>query len=241
MVRTGLNTTKKNYFYTVLFLDNYYPEKEETVLSNLYQQSKTEKKLFSITNTTNTANVKWLDKYTLWVRPGITSPLTLEMWNEQDKPIFYCPILKAGIDSISVGQVVAESNSTFKLYFDEENNPPPKDGETSKLAIKNLPNFDLQEEQFSIPGASLEENLTHQTGLAIVFRRNSIDALFDLIAEFDESYWHSLVDTFDQKLLTRMSCYKDAYFMTKYTSDLEDVLNRINVDQYEVKYSWKNI
>jgi hypothetical protein len=46
MVRTGLNTTKKNYFYTVLFLDNYYPEKEETALSNLYQQSKTDKKLF---------------------------------------------------------------------------------------------------------------------------------------------------------------------------------------------------
>ena len=38
-----------------------------------------------------------------------------------------------------------------------------------------------------------------------------------------------------------MSGYKDAYFMTKYTSDLEDVLNHINVDQYEVKYSWKNI
>lgn len=100
------NIHSKNikYFYTILFLNNYYPKKEKSI-----QAQVPETKLFEICADTNTSNIKWLPDGRLWVRHNMKYPLTLEMWNAQDKPIFYCPILKEDIDSITVGDVAIES------------------------------------------------------------------------------------------------------------------------------------
>lgn len=48
----------------------------------------------------------------------------------------------------------------------------------------------------------------HLNGLAIIFRRQSLDALFDLIADFDETYWHTFDKSFDMQYLTKKSCYR---------------------------------
>ena len=92
---------------------------------------------------------------------------------------------------------------------------------------------------------ALDEIINVQpVGMAIVFRRRTIDELFDLFAEFDESYWHSLAVGNDLKYLTRRSLYQKCQFTTKYTSELQDVIDLIDPSKYETKFSWnetKNI
>ena len=237
---------QQKYFYTVLFLDDYYPERkyDETTAPEPERLEIPELKKFEITSETNTENVKWQDSNTLYVRHNLKMPLTLEMWNEDNKPIFYCPVLKEGIDSISVGQVVIESNRSITLHFNEDN-PPPAEGQTYVLALKELPSFDATSKRLSKDGTykniskALDEIINVQPiGMAIVFRRRTIDELFDLIADFDESYWHSLAQGNDLKYLTRRSLYQKCQFTTKYTSELQDVIDLIDPSRYEIKFSW---
>ena len=74
----------------------------------------------------------------------------------------------------------------------------------------------------------------------MVFRRHSLDSLFDLIAEFDDTYYHSLEKSADLQYLTRMSCYKDVSFQVKCTNNLQDVIDLIDINRFEVKYSWED-
>ena len=76
-------------------------------------------------------------------------------------------------------------------------------------------------------------------GMAIVFRRHNIDALMDLIVEFDETYWHSLAESSTLKYLTQKSLFQTCRFTTKYTDNLQDVMDLIDNSQYEVKFSWQ--
>lgn len=237
---------KQKYFYTILFLDDYYPERkcDKTTVDEFQHVETPELKNFEITASTNTENVKWLDENTLYVRHNLKLPLTLEMWNAEGKPIFYCPLLKEGIDSISVGQVVIESSRAITLHFNEET-PPPYGKEVFKLAIKTLPSFDTtskrlaQSESLKI-GKALDELISEQpVGMAIVFRRHSLDALMDLIVDFDETYWHSLAEGNDLKYLTNKSLFQSCRFTTKYTSELQDVIDLIDPSQYEIKFSWQ--
>lgn len=236
---------QQKYFYTILFLDDYYPERkrDNTTVQDPERLEIPEVKKFEITNKTNTENVKWLDSETLYVRHNLKLPLTLEMWNNDSKPVFYCPVLKEGIDSISVGSVVIESSRSITLHFNEEN-PAPADGETFILAMKELPSMDAMnkrtttQDMINISNALDEMIATEPIGMAIVFRRRTIDELFDLIVDFDESYWHSLSEGTDLKYLTRKSLYQKCQFTTKYTSELQDVIDLIDPSLYEIKFSW---
>lgn len=234
----------EKYFYTVLFLDDYYSERRtsSTVSENLKVETPILKS-FEITSETNSENVKWLDSNTLYVRHNLQLPITLEMWNAEGKPIFYCPLLKEGIDSISVGQVIIESSRSISLHFTEEV-PPPAEGETFKLSMKTLPSFDTTSERLAkdteTVSKALDEILdTQKYGLAIIFRRNSLDSHFDLEVEIDESYLHSMADSNDLKYLTRMSKFTNAKWLTKYTDNIQSVLDEINTSAYEIKFSWK--
>lgn len=219
-IRNAQNNRTK-YFYTVLFLNDYYPKVSESAIIP-------ETKVFDITVDSNSVSVKWLDDKTLYVRHNLKLPLTLEMWNAKGEPIFYCPILKSDIDSLSVGEVAIESSTAIMMNFTNVTKPVP--GEVFKLAMKSLPTFDLKQNGFVLPELPMDVKACNtQTGLAIIFRRHSLDALFDLIAEFDETYWHSMEETYDLQYLTQNSCYKDCYFAGKYTSELQDMLDIINV------------
>ena len=79
-----------------------------------------------------------------------------------------------------------------------------------------------------------------KNGLALIFRRNTLDGLYDLIAEFDDAYYHSLDDSSDLRYLTDKSCYKDIHFVTKYTNNLQDVIDLIDVGYYNIQYSWQD-
>ena len=226
----NIKTNKPKYFYTVLFLNNYYPPAPA---------AKPVTKLFEITEDSNSATVKWLDDKTLRVQHNLKLPVTLEMWDANNKPVFYCPILKDDIDSMTIGEICKESDYAITLGFSEV--PKPQGNEVYKLAIKSLPAFDLKEQAITLPSLPLDERaVSNPTGLAIVFRRNSLDSLFDLIAEFDETYWHSMEQTFDLQYLTQNSCYKDCYFASKFTSNMQDILDIIDLSQYQLKYSWQN-
>lgn len=237
----------EKYFYTVLFLDDYYPERRSssTASENLRVETPI-LKTFEIKKDTNTENIKWMkdgDDLCLFVRHMLPLPITLEMWNAEGKPIFYCPLLKKGIDSISVGQIVIEDNFSLKLYFDGEVAPPEED-ETFKLSLKTLPSFDTTSDRLvkdvNTVSKALDEIIdVDKCGLAIIFRRNSLDSHFDLECEFDESYLHSLAEANDLKYLTRMSKFRDVKWLTKYTDNLQSVLELINTDAYEVRFSWK--
>ena len=91
---------QQKYFYTVLFLDDYYPERkyDSTTEPEPEHLEIPELKKFEITSETNTENVKWQDENTLYVRHNLKLPLTLEMWNEENKPIFFFFFLKEVID-----------------------------------------------------------------------------------------------------------------------------------------------
>ena len=59
---------KQKYFYTILFLDDYYPERkyDKTTVDEFQHVETPELKNFEITASTNTENVKWLDENTLY-------------------------------------------------------------------------------------------------------------------------------------------------------------------------------
>ena len=240
----------QKYFYTVLFLDDFYPERAEAKVSEEWkrQTELPELKTYEVTKDSNSVDLKWIDENTLFVRHNLPLPLTLEMWNNENKPIFYCPVLKEGIDSISVGQVVIESSRSLTLHFNEEV-PPPADGETFKLSLKTLPAMDTTSDRLrkynesaadskNVARALDELVRADQTGVAIVFRRHSLDAHFDLLAEFDENYLHSLAESTDLKYLTYMSKFRNVKWLTRYTSNLQDVLDDINNKYYEIRFSW---
>ena len=200
----NIHPNKPKYFYTVLFLDNYFPKAK-------FPEKTAVTKIFDISADTNNSTVKWLTNKELLVRHNLCLPITLEMWNAKNEPIFYCPILKKDVKNYMVGNISIESETTLKFDFTDIETPVGI--EVFKLAIRALPLFDLEKPYF--PKFPLDECVDNQTGLAIVFRRNSLDALFDLIVEFDESYWHSLETTYDLQYLTDKSCYKDCYFTRK--------------------------
>ena len=229
----NIKTNKHKYFYTVLFLNNYFPVKN----TNDNNISKT--KYFEITENSNSATIKWLEDNTLFVRHNLKLPITLEMWNASGKPIFYCPILKDDIESMTIGEICKQSDTSLTLGFTDIKKP--EGNEIFKLAIKSLPEFDLKDPTTKSLELPLDEQIeNNQTGLAIIFRRNSLDSLFDLVAEFDETYWHSMQQTYDLQYLTQNSCYKDCYFACKYTSELQDILDLLDVSKYQLKYSWQN-
>jgi len=236
--------SRDKYFYTILFLDDYFPAMPKNWKEFEYQVELPKLRSFEISADTNTTDVKWIDGNTLYVRHGLTLPLTLEMWNAEGKPIFYVPLLKEGIDSISVGQVVIESTHTIHLIFNEDN-PPPAQGETYKLSLKTLPQFDttsnrlVNKNDVAKTDKAFDELIdVNKTGMAIVFRRNSMDAHFDLEVEFDEMYLHSLSDAHDIRYLTDKSKFQRAKWLTMYTDNLQDVVEQINTNIYEVKFSW---
>lgn len=235
---------REKYFYTILFLDDYFPHQESTKAEFEYQVELPKIRSFEITKDVNTADIKWLNENTLYVRHGLDLPLTLEMWNDSGKPIFYVPILKEGIDSISVGQVVIESSHAITLYFNEDN-PPPAEGETFKLSMKTLPHFDTKNERLvknsdvqKVAKAFEEIIDTKKTGLAIIFRRHNLDAHVDLLTEFDEMYLHSLSDSYDLRYLTDRSHFQKCKWLTMYTDNLQDVVEQVNNNLYEIKFSW---
>jgi len=243
---------QEKYFYTILFLDDYDPNRVDEYTKAFYQNKIEAPKtlVFKITNSTNTRDIWWSNEgeyKKLHIRHTLPLPLTLEMWNDDNQPIFYCPILKKEIDSISVGQIVIESDRQISILFDE-NTPPPQNGETFKLAIKTLPSFDTnlaeifdEGNELKDIGLALDQIVDiPKIGRAIVFRRNSLDSLFDLLADFDDSYWHSLAEGRDLNYLTQKSFFHDCSFACKYTSNLQDVLDLIDTSKYDVTFSWES-
>lgn len=236
---------RDKHFYTILFLDDYFP-KRETPKEFEYQVELPKIVNFNITKDTDTEDIKWLNENTLYVRHGLQMPLTLEMWNDDGKSVFYVPLLKEGIDSISVGQVVIESKYAITLYFNEEN-PPPAEGETFKLALKTLPAFDTTSDRVVKNDSDVKkinrvfEELVDcdKSGLAIVFRRHNLDAHFDLELEFDKMYLHSLEESYDLRFLNDRSKFKRVKWLSLYTDNLQDVVDQINTKLYEVKFSWE--
>lgn len=238
---------REKYFYTVLFLDDYFPKKETSKNGAEYQVEKPVLKSFSIKNDTNTADIKWLDENTLYIRHGLQLPLTLEMWNAEGKPVFYVPLLKEGIDSITVGHIVVESSHAITLHFAPDN-PKPADGETFTLSMKTLPTFDTKSDRLEKVTNDTQKTLdafeniidADKTGVAIVFRRNSLDAHTDLEVEFDEMYLHSLSDSYDLRYLTDKSKFQKVKWLTMYTDNMDEVLSQINTRLYEIKFSWEH-
>ena len=97
---------RKSYFYTVLFLDNYYPQ---TPIDPPACQPIT--KVFDITEDSNTINLKWLDSNKLLVRHNLPLPVTVEMWDHENRPILYCPILAKDVDNITMGDIAVEDGA----------------------------------------------------------------------------------------------------------------------------------
>lgn len=232
---------RQKYFYTVLFLDNYY-ENKTPIQHHRERPNGGALKTFDICEDTNTANVRWLDDRRLYVRHNLPLPITLEMWDHENRPIVYCPILKRDIDNVALGDVQVDSDRSIIINFCATQKPIYN--QVFKLAIRNLPDFSLTPNDHESPSDKSLKDLVGmpkpQRGLALIFRRNTLDGLYDLISEFDQTYYHSLDESSDIKYLTEKSCYKEVCFTTKYTNNLQDVMDLIDVNYYNVQYSWEN-
>jgi hypothetical protein len=119
----NVSERKAKYFYTVLFLNDYYPDPDPRPSATEPQT-----KVFNITKDINSANVKWIVKeedgeqhYFLKVNHFLPLPLTLQMWDAEGNPIFYCPILQDDVQLISIGGVTIEKNSSLLIDFGNGN------------------------------------------------------------------------------------------------------------------------
>lgn len=214
---------KRKYFYTILFLNNYFLQipKQNTEHTDIIT--------YQIKEDTDTENIKWVNENILSVKHNLMLPITLEMWDNNNNPIFYSPIILEDIDNLSVGDITRVSKYELEMNF--TNIVKPTGDQEYKLALRSLPMFNLKENNYP----------EQKIGLAIIFRRYNLDSLFDLIVQFDESYWHTLEQNFDLQYLTKESCYQDCFFTNKYTDNLQDVIKLIDRTKYEIKFSWDNV
>lgn len=232
----------EKYFYTILFLDNYYnqPDINRPIMPPV-KPNGGQLKSWDICEDTETANIHWIDENRLYVRHNLQMPITLQMWDHQKNTIVYCPILKLNVDNVTMGNVQVDSPRSIIINFDTDKKP--RFNQVYHLAIRSLPDFSLSPQEHQIcekPLSHLIEMPKMKNGLALIFRRNTLDGLYDLIAEFDDAYYHSLDDSSDLRYLTDKSCYKDVHFVTKYTNNLQDIIDLIDVGYYNIQYSWQD-
>lgn len=91
---------RNRYFYTVLFLDDYNPQKrdlaDETMSRATQVQEPPVLKSFEIKKDSNSTDIHWTDSKTLFVRHGLPLPVTLELWDAARKPDILLPGAEEG-------------------------------------------------------------------------------------------------------------------------------------------------
>lgn len=80
-----------------------------------------------------------------------------------------------------------------------------------------------------------------EKGQAIVYRRKTLDMLFDLIGDIDDQYYHTLYDNTDLTYLDQETRNIDLYFRVIYTSNVNDIYKYINPNGYVLKFDWQDI
>lgn len=81
-----------------------------------------------------------------------------------------------------------------------------------------------------------------QKGQAIIYRRKTLDMLFDLIGDIDEQYYHTLYDNTDLTFLDQETRNKDVQFRIVYTDNIvRDIEKYVNPNGYTVKFDWQDI
>lgn len=80
-----------------------------------------------------------------------------------------------------------------------------------------------------------------EKGQAIIYRRKTLDMLFDLIGDIDEQYYHTLYDNTDLTFLDQETRNIDTQFRVVYTENVYDVIKLINPNGYIIKYDWQDI
>lgn len=222
-----------NYFYTILFLKDYFQP-----VDNKPPKGKT--LYYYITETFEKNSVLEWKNDKLIIYHNLKLPITLEIWDADNQPLIYAPIIQNDVNSLTIGQVLLQDDNTIEIDF--SNLPKPVANEKFKLGIKELVDFQFNTPELTDTREYLESitcSPKKGTGLAIVFRRNSLESLYDLIATFDETYFHTMDEGGDIQYLTQRSCYKDIHFTTIYTNNLQDVLDNINTFEYKIEYSWE--
>lgn len=77
-------------------------------------------------------------------------------------------------------------------------------------------------------------------GKALVFRRRTMEAYFDLLCEFDESFIKSSADSYDAKFLVQnLTSNTSAFWITEYTEKYENFQKRIDTEKYDIILSWE--
>ena len=80
-----------------------------------------------------------------------------------------------------------------------------------------------------------------EKGQAIVYRRKTLDMLFDLIGDIDEQYYHTLYDNNDLVFLDQETRNENVFFRILYTNNVKDVYKVINPNGYVVRFDWQDI
>ena len=76
-------------------------------------------------------------------------------------------------------------------------------------------------------------------GKAIIYRRKTLDMLYDLIGDIDEQYYHTLYDDPDLAFLDQEAKKVDIEFRIIYTEFFMDkIFKYIDPNGYNIKFDW---
>ena len=228
---------RQKRFYAVALLDKYYEDQME------HQPPKRPKraiqKTVQIKADSQSETVQWIDTDHVRIEHGLSLPITLQIWDNQMKPCVYAPILKMGAQTVTLGKVTVQSQTSVVVDFTGQKKPMLDQIWT--LKAKHLEELSLAGQ--TCPSQKSLGQLAHfprvrQRGLALVFRRATLDSLFDLISQFDDQWWHSSDESSVSKWIAQKSAYKQVTFFVKWTDDLQQVLDTIDPRMWDVKFSW---
>lgn len=78
-----------------------------------------------------------------------------------------------------------------------------------------------------------------EKGRCIIYRRKTLDMLFDLIGDIDEQYYHTLYDNSNLTFLDQETRNENIFFRIIYSGNIvRDVQKYVNPNGYSVKFDW---
>lgn len=106
--------------------------------------------------------------------------------------------------------------------------------------IHNPPNMRIPRNKYFYVILFVKSKSLQMKGQATIYRRKTLDMLFDLMRDIDQIYNHSDVEG-DLAYIQQETNTFNVYYKVIYTADFFRVLHQIDKDAYLIKFAWQDI
>ena len=201
--------TTHNYFYAVLLTTN-----------NVSSSDIPRTVIRTVRYYENQTEIYW-ENNTLVVRHNLsTTNISATLTNN-----------RTGQQSLYTPRIIDLDN----IAYDFSCHQLPNTGDTLTVTITEIKAFNNNYIINNVDETSVEGNLP---GVAIIFRNASLDVLYTLMDTIDEEYWKSLNTSKASKILNQIKNEVKPDLLIVYTSDINNVLSKIDKTVFEVKLAW---